>query len=112
MGNGDKFRPYKKTKFSKEEYTASAAADYDSHFNEDLDDDLRDGEGKKRDFSKLELKPITRIAHCGPVQMVGFSLRLSPHCINRPMISLSPLLNRFAGIAIMLIGVPMVLFYK
>ncbi|KAL0312565.1 UNVERIFIED_CONTAM: General transcription and DNA repair factor IIH helicase subunit XPB1 [Sesamum radiatum] len=57
MGNGDKFRPYKKTKFSKEEYTASAAADYDSHFNEDLDDDLRDGEGKKRDFSKLELKP-------------------------------------------------------
>ncbi|XP_011080928.1 DNA repair helicase XPB1 [Sesamum indicum] len=57
MGNGDKFRPYKKTKFSKEEYTASAAADYDSHFNEDLDDDLRDGEGKKRDFTKLELKP-------------------------------------------------------
>ncbi|KAL0329829.1 UNVERIFIED_CONTAM: General transcription and DNA repair factor IIH helicase subunit XPB1 [Sesamum radiatum] len=43
--------------FFREEYTASAAADYDSHFNEDLDDDLRDGEGKKRDFSKLELKP-------------------------------------------------------
>ncbi|KAK4435380.1 General transcription and DNA repair factor IIH helicase subunit XPB1 [Sesamum alatum] len=57
MGNGDKFRPYKKTKFSKEEYAASAAADYNSHFNEDVDDDLRDGEGKKRDFSKLELKP-------------------------------------------------------
>ncbi|KAK4488243.1 hypothetical protein RD792_003990 [Penstemon davidsonii] len=41
-------------KFSKE---ASAAEDDDSHFAEDFDEDLRDGEGKRRDFSKLELKP-------------------------------------------------------
>ncbi|KAL0408171.1 UNVERIFIED_CONTAM: General transcription and DNA repair factor IIH helicase subunit XPB1 [Sesamum radiatum] len=54
--NGDKGRPSKKFKFSKEEYRASAVED-DSHFMEDLDDDQRDGEGKKRDFSKLELKP-------------------------------------------------------
>ncbi|KAI3453739.1 hypothetical protein Pfo_010402 [Paulownia fortunei] len=53
MGNGDKGRPSKKMKFSK----ASAAEDDDSYFTEDLDDDLRDGDGKKRDFSKLELKP-------------------------------------------------------
>ncbi|KAK6137403.1 hypothetical protein DH2020_028875 [Rehmannia glutinosa] len=37
--------------------TSSAASDDGSHFNEELDDDLRDGEGKNRDFSKLELKP-------------------------------------------------------
>ncbi|KAL0290963.1 UNVERIFIED_CONTAM: General transcription and DNA repair factor IIH helicase subunit XPB1 [Sesamum angustifolium] len=54
--NGDKGRPSKKFKFSKEEYKASAVED-DSHFMEDLDDDQRDGDGKKRDFSKLELKP-------------------------------------------------------
>ncbi|KAK4400862.1 General transcription and DNA repair factor IIH helicase subunit XPB1 [Sesamum angolense] len=54
--NGDKGRPSKKFKFSKEEYRASVVED-DSHFMEDLDDDQRDGEGKKRDFSKLELKP-------------------------------------------------------
>ncbi|KAH6777555.1 DNA repair helicase XPB1-like protein [Perilla frutescens var. hirtella] len=58
MGNGDKNRPSKRIKFSKDEHRASAAEDYSSHFGgEDLDDDLRDGEGKKRDFSKLELKP-------------------------------------------------------
>lgn len=54
---GDKNRPSKRFKFSKDEHRASAAEDYSSHFGEDLDDDLRDGEGKKRDFSKLELKP-------------------------------------------------------
>ncbi|KAL0297610.1 UNVERIFIED_CONTAM: General transcription and DNA repair factor IIH helicase subunit XPB1, partial [Sesamum radiatum] len=52
----DKGRPSKKFKFSKEEYRASAVED-DTHFMEDLDDDQRDGDGKKRDFSKLELKP-------------------------------------------------------
>ncbi|KAL3833552.1 hypothetical protein ACJIZ3_008288 [Penstemon smallii] len=51
---GDKGRTSKKMKFSKE---ASAAEDDDSHFAEDFDEDLRDGEGKRRDFSKLELKP-------------------------------------------------------
>ncbi|KAK4422584.1 General transcription and DNA repair factor IIH helicase subunit XPB1 [Sesamum alatum] len=54
--SGDKGRPSKKFKFSKEESRASAV-EGDSHFMEDLDDDIRDGEGKKRDFSKLELKP-------------------------------------------------------
>ncbi|KAG8374992.1 hypothetical protein BUALT_Bualt10G0053200 [Buddleja alternifolia] len=53
----DKGRPSKKFKYSKEEHRASSAADDNSHFADDLDDDLRDGEGKKRDFSKLELKP-------------------------------------------------------
>lgn len=36
------------------EYRASAAENEASHFP---NDDIRDGEGKKRDFSKLELKP-------------------------------------------------------
>ncbi|KAL3645669.1 General transcription and DNA repair factor IIH helicase subunit xpb1 [Castilleja foliolosa] len=51
MGNGDKGRPSKKSKYSKER------EDDDSHLIEDFDDDVRDGEGEKRDFSKLELKP-------------------------------------------------------
>ncbi|GFP91895.1 DNA repair helicase xpb1 [Phtheirospermum japonicum] len=51
MGNGEKGRPSKKTKFSKER------EDDDSQLLEDFDDDIRDGEGEKRDFSKLELKP-------------------------------------------------------
>ncbi|CAI9756348.1 unnamed protein product [Fraxinus pennsylvanica] len=55
MGNGEKGRPSKKIKFSKEEYKASAADDEASHFPDD--DDIREGEEKKRDFSKLELKP-------------------------------------------------------
>ncbi|XP_022855326.1 DNA repair helicase XPB1-like, partial [Olea europaea var. sylvestris] len=55
MGNGEKGRPSKKIKLSKEDYRASAAEDEASHFPDD--DDIRDAEGKKRDFSKLELKP-------------------------------------------------------
>ncbi|GER30337.1 homolog of xeroderma pigmentosum complementationgroup B 1 [Striga asiatica] len=38
----------------KEEHRAQAVEEVDP---EEFDDDLRDGEGKKRDFSKLELKP-------------------------------------------------------
>ncbi|KAL0371843.1 UNVERIFIED_CONTAM: General transcription and DNA repair factor IIH helicase subunit XPB1 [Sesamum calycinum] len=64
--NGDKGRPSKKFKFSKEEYRASAVED-DYHFMEDLDDDQRDGDGKKRDFSKLELKLRP---HRGPPPLV------------------------------------------
>lgn len=58
MGNGDK-RPNKKFKFSnKEEHKSSPVlADNNSYYPEDNDDDYRDGEGKKRDFTKLELKP-------------------------------------------------------
>ncbi|CAA3002379.1 DNA repair helicase XPB1 isoform X2 [Olea europaea var. sylvestris] len=56
MGNGDKGRPGKKIKFSKEDYRASTAGDEASYFPGD-DHDIRDGEGKKRDFTKLELKP-------------------------------------------------------
>ncbi|CAA0838744.1 DNA repair helicase XPB1 [Striga hermonthica] len=54
MGNGERGRPSKKPKFAKEEHRAQAVEDVDP---EEFDDDLRDGEGKKRDFSKLELKP-------------------------------------------------------
>ncbi|KAL6536400.1 General transcription and DNA repair factor IIH helicase subunit xpb1 [Orobanche gracilis] len=54
---GDRGRPSKKTKFSKEEHRAPALEDDDSDLTEDLDDDPLDGEGKKRDFTKLELKP-------------------------------------------------------
>ncbi|XP_047971960.1 general transcription and DNA repair factor IIH helicase subunit XPB1-like [Salvia hispanica] len=57
MRNGDKNQPSKRIKFSKDEHRASTAQDYSSHFGEDLEDDPRDGDGKKRDFSKLELKP-------------------------------------------------------
>ncbi|KAJ8526946.1 hypothetical protein K7X08_029423 [Anisodus acutangulus] len=58
-GHGDKNRPSKKIKFSsKEEYRASTADD-DQYFNEEGGDDVHDGEreGKKMDFTKLELKP-------------------------------------------------------
>ncbi|KAK2984557.1 hypothetical protein RJ640_018935 [Escallonia rubra] len=56
MGHGDKGRPSKKPKYSKE---ASFVEDEDAHYANDLQDDYRDGdiEGKKRDFTKLELKP-------------------------------------------------------
>ncbi|GMQ05510.1 hypothetical protein CsSME_00050506 [Camellia sinensis var. sinensis] len=42
-----------------EDHRPTVVEDDDSYFVEDLDDDYRDGdrEGKKRDFSKLELKP-------------------------------------------------------
>ncbi|KAL7111729.1 hypothetical protein ACP275_05G107900 [Erythranthe tilingii] len=58
MGNGDKGRPNKKFKFSKEEYNRASVPEdnNESRFGEDVDED-RDGEGKKRDFTKLELKP-------------------------------------------------------
>ncbi|CAB4279954.1 unnamed protein product [Prunus armeniaca] len=56
MGHGDKGRPSKKLKFSAKEITQ--LDDEDAYFGgEDIDDDVRDGEGKKRDFTKLELKP-------------------------------------------------------
>ncbi|XP_075518031.1 general transcription and DNA repair factor IIH helicase/translocase subunit XPB1 [Primulina tabacum] len=57
MGNGDKGRPIKKIKYSKEDHRNIGVDEDNSHFHEDIDEDLRDGEGKKRDFSKLELKP-------------------------------------------------------
>ncbi|KAH0707477.1 hypothetical protein KY289_012553 [Solanum tuberosum] len=58
-GHGDKSRPSKKIKFaSKEEYRASTADD-DQYYPEEGGDDFHDGEreGKKMDFTKLELKP-------------------------------------------------------
>lgn len=59
MGHGDhKGRPSKKLKSSaKEEHKNAFNEDEDSYFGDEMDDDLREGEGKKRDFSKLELKP-------------------------------------------------------
>ncbi|XP_058199507.1 general transcription and DNA repair factor IIH helicase subunit XPB1 isoform X2 [Rhododendron vialii] len=59
MGHGgDKSRPSKKHKSSsaKEDRRATVVDDEDAYYAEELDDDYR-GEGKKRDFSKLELKP-------------------------------------------------------
>ncbi|CAN4077690.1 unnamed protein product [Withania somnifera] len=58
-GHGDKGRPSKKFKFaSKEEYQSSTADD-DQYYSEEGGDDFRDAEreGKKMDFTKLELKP-------------------------------------------------------
>ncbi|XP_073133014.1 general transcription and DNA repair factor IIH helicase/translocase subunit XPB1 isoform X2 [Henckelia pumila] len=57
MGNGDKGRHIKKIKYSQEDHRNIGADEDNSHFHEDMDEDLRDGEGKKRDFTKLELKP-------------------------------------------------------
>ncbi|KAL7167584.1 hypothetical protein ACSBR2_038109 [Camellia fascicularis] len=60
MGHGEKGRHSKKHKSSsKEDHRPTVVEDDDSYYVEDLDDDYRDGdrEGKKRDFSKLELKP-------------------------------------------------------
>ncbi|XP_068305904.1 general transcription and DNA repair factor IIH helicase/translocase subunit XPB1 [Pyrus communis] len=57
MGHGDKGgRPSKKPKFSAKEI-AHVEDDDPYYGGEDVDDDPRDGEGKKRDFTKLELKP-------------------------------------------------------
>ncbi|KAI8569645.1 hypothetical protein RHMOL_Rhmol02G0293300 [Rhododendron molle] len=59
MGHGgDKGRPSKKHKSSsaKEDRRATVVDDEDAYYAEELDEDYR-GEGKKRDFSKLELKP-------------------------------------------------------
>ncbi|KAL7610572.1 general transcription and DNA repair factor IIH helicase subunit XPB1 [Lactuca sativa] len=60
MGHGDKSgRPSKKHKSStKEDYKAAAFEEEDAYYVEEFGDDDRDGdgEGKKRDFTKLELK--------------------------------------------------------
>ncbi|KAG8659195.1 general transcription and DNA repair factor IIH helicase subunit XPB1 [Manihot esculenta] len=58
MGHGEKGRPYKKLKSSKDEHRSIAMEDEDVYFGEAEDDYRDDGdkEGKKRDFSKLELK--------------------------------------------------------
>ncbi|CDP12051.1 unnamed protein product [Coffea canephora] len=55
--SGDKVRPSKKIKFSNKEHRSTAVEDYDPSYAEDIDDDYRDGEGKKWDFTELELKP-------------------------------------------------------
>ncbi|XP_075508553.1 general transcription and DNA repair factor IIH helicase/translocase subunit XPB1-like isoform X1 [Primulina tabacum] len=40
-----------------EEHKIIGADEDNYHIHDDMDEDLRDGEGKKRDFSRLELKP-------------------------------------------------------
>ncbi|XP_030474945.2 general transcription and DNA repair factor IIH helicase subunit XPB1 [Syzygium oleosum] len=65
MGHGDKGRPGKRQKSSaKDDYrsaiaAAAAAEEDEAIYGEEMEDDYRDGdgEGKKKDFSKLELKP-------------------------------------------------------
>ncbi|KAL4362739.1 hypothetical protein GQ457_04G037640 [Hibiscus cannabinus] len=62
MGHGERVRPSKKIKFAvKDDHRSSAVEDENenSFFPDEGDDDSRDGEkeGKRRDFSKLELKP-------------------------------------------------------
>ncbi|XVF10564.1 hypothetical protein REPUB_Repub07fG0193300 [Reevesia pubescens] len=60
MGHGERGRPSKKLKCSvKDDHRSSAVENEYSFYPDEGDDDSRDGqqEGKKRDFSKLELKP-------------------------------------------------------
>ncbi|KAM7525782.1 hypothetical protein LguiA_015684 [Lonicera macranthoides] len=60
MGHGEKGRPSKKPKYSaKEDRKVTVVEEEDGRYSEDFEDDYRDGEveGKKRDFTKLELKP-------------------------------------------------------
>ncbi|KAK6251328.1 Helicase/UvrB [Theobroma cacao] len=60
MGHGEKGRPTKKLKFAaKDDHRSSTVEDEYSFYPDEGDDASRDGEneGKKRDFSKLELKP-------------------------------------------------------
>ncbi|XVE64808.1 hypothetical protein DITRI_Ditri07aG0131700 [Diplodiscus trichospermus] len=60
MGHGERGRPSKKLKFAvKDDHRSSAVEDEYLFYPDDGDDDSRDGEkeGKKRDFTKLELKP-------------------------------------------------------
>ncbi|KAH7550243.1 hypothetical protein JRO89_XS13G0159600 [Xanthoceras sorbifolium] len=58
MGHGDKGRPSKKPKFSfKDDHSSKFVEDDDNYYNEDAEGDFREREEKKRDFSKLELKP-------------------------------------------------------
>lgn len=56
MGHGEKGRPNKKHKSSAKEDHRIIVEDEDAYYGEEVDDDNRDGE-KKRDFTKLELKP-------------------------------------------------------
>ncbi|KAK9147442.1 hypothetical protein Scep_006199 [Stephania cephalantha] len=60
-GHGEKNRPTKRHKSSaKEDHHRNASAvEEDHYFGEEIDEDARDAdkEGKKRDFTKLELKP-------------------------------------------------------
>ncbi|OVA13975.1 Helicase Ercc3 [Macleaya cordata] len=58
-GHGEKGRPSKKHKSSKEDHRNPTVDDEDAYYGEEFDEDNRDGEkeGKKRDFTKLELKP-------------------------------------------------------
>lgn len=56
MGHGDK-RPSKKMKFPKED-KGKSVEDEDPYYQEDMDHNrVGDGDGKKTDFTKLELKP-------------------------------------------------------
>ncbi|XP_019151624.1 PREDICTED: DNA repair helicase XPB1 isoform X1 [Ipomoea nil] len=55
MGHGDKGRPSKKIKFSSKEEHRSVEED-EPYYVDEINDDSQD-EGKKRDFTKLELKP-------------------------------------------------------
>ncbi|GMJ03815.1 homolog of xeroderma pigmentosum complementation group B 1 [Hibiscus trionum] len=60
MGHGERGRPNKKLKFAaKDDHRSSAIEDDYSFYPDEGDDESRDGEneGKKRDFTKLELKP-------------------------------------------------------
>ncbi|XP_022736909.1 DNA repair helicase XPB1 isoform X2 [Durio zibethinus] len=59
MGHGEKGRPSKKRKFAVKDDHRSSAVEDEYSFYPEGDEDSRDGEkeGKKRDFSKLELKP-------------------------------------------------------
>ncbi|KAL3636196.1 hypothetical protein CASFOL_020743 [Castilleja foliolosa] len=88
-----KTEPSKKSKYSKER------EDDGSHLIEDFDDDVRDGEGEKRDFSKLEVKPDHVNRPLWLARMAEFSSTPSLCCINRHMISSLRLLNQFAGIS-------------
>nr|GMC98187.1 DNA repair helicase XPB1 [Ipomoea batatas] len=58
MFSGDKGRPSKKMKFSSKEEHRSVEED-GPYYADEINDDSQDGvtEGKKRDFTKLELKP-------------------------------------------------------
>ncbi|PKI50940.1 hypothetical protein CRG98_028670, partial [Punica granatum] len=58
MGHGEKGRPSKSMKpSSKDDYRNAIPEDEEATYGEEIEDDYHDGEGKKKDFSKLELKP-------------------------------------------------------
>ncbi|KAA3456518.1 DNA repair helicase XPB1-like protein [Gossypium australe] len=58
MGHGERGRPNKKFKFAKDDHRGSAMEDDYSFYPDEADDEPCDGEneGKKRDFTNLELK--------------------------------------------------------